>query len=505
MARYNPHRWGPALRNNGSYHMMMAGATPSEEPTSLLEHSLDSPSQDLTEPVTQVIQRIVRGRIQNVTKTVEGARETGITYTMGFPSALWTPALELARQGGCNRDFFLNYLCPDNEQHRHVIVLPDSTLDPPIESTALVTVTGDAGETISETTTLRTSERWRMYEFRTTELSVLQQGEPLADVPLHAVDFVLPDCVGCSDNIWTELVTGGFNDAAAPNVLVTGDRFANFESTTSPAPIGSYITSIRAYGDILIAGFADNPDVSAATTGGTLVSGDRGQSFVIDDNVNGITEPIHGVARFGGLYIAVGGAASGAAVVYISADGVTWESVVSSALPASDALTAVTVDEDNGQIWMVGESGSLLVATFSGDSLLVSDLSGNLPGSPTTLHDVAVIGQGMITVVGATASGGYYAESYDGGATFLQPSAPIGSALVSVSGNKYRTLVTNGTKIYERSLLTGASFKEIGMEAGGTIDGTITEVRQAPGDVNYFVAVTTNGQTVMGRPPYPNA
>lgn len=485
---YNPSKWGPATTNKGDYEFMMQPKYRYEEPISLLEHAVTSPSQNLTDPVTIVQQKKVRGKIMTFEKVIKGAEQTGMTYTMLFPSSLWTPALQRARIGGSvTTDFFALYLCPSNSDFRHAYIWPEGYLDPPSEVEDFLINTADAGTPLTEQTTLRVSERLTQFALLFNEQTTIS-GQALT-----AVSFVIPDCFDVETEVWTDIVAGEDGDAAAPNSYVSGDRFATNSANSTGAPVGSQIEDIFNDGDVVLMAFSDGVGVATGTTGGTLISADGGATFTIDSN---ITEPVYGVTKFGGTYVAVGGTGSGAGLIWTSSDGISWTAVSSTILSAgTDALTDIAVDGD--VFYAVGEGGSLVRGQFSGDSIVLNDLSANLPGTPGTLNRILVLAEDNFVVAGAS---GYMAETEDGGSSFVQIPFPGSAAITALDGNRYRLLAGAGTNVYEASILNRNSWTAV-----YTATGNITDIDMAEEEFNYFVIVTDGGEVIFARPPYPNA
>lgn len=487
---YNPSKWGPATSNKGDYEFMMQPKYRYEEPISLLEHAVTSPSQNLTDPVVVVQQKKVRGKIMTFEKVIKGAEQTGMTYTMLFPSSLWTPAMHRANLGAggtITTDFFALYLCPSNDDYRHAYIWPEGYMDPPSEVEDFLINTNDAGTPLTHQTTLRVAERLTQFALLFNEQTVI------TDQALTAVSFVLPDCFDVTTEVWTDIVVGEDGDAAAPKSYVSDDRFATNTGSTTGAPTGSMIEDIYSDGDTVLMAYSDGVGVGSGVIGGTAISADGGVTFTLDAD---ITEPVYGVTKFGGSYVAVGGTGAGAGLIWTSSDGVNWDAVTSTILSgATDALTDIDVDGD--VFYAVGEGGTLVRGQYSGDSIVVNDLSANLPGTPGTLNKVLVLTEDNFIVAGAAA---YMAETEDGGETFVQIPFPGSASIVALDGNRYRLLAGAGTKVYESSILNRNSWTAV-----YTATGNITDIDMAEDDFNYFVIVTDGGEVVFAKPPYPNA
>lgn len=488
---FNPNKWGPTLTQK-DFELFMAGETPADPQISLLEHALTSPSQELSDPVTAPVQKKVRGRIVTVNKTVRPAEQTALTYTLLFPSSFWTPALQKARQGGlCYTDFFAKYLCPESPEYEIAYYWPDSLLDPPSEVTDFTTNTTDT-EQINEQTTLHTVQRETLWALRMD-----RQADQTN--PLQTIAFNQEDCVGCTADIWTSLIAAGTptaeDDAEAQ---LTDDRFATVTAVAMGIPADSIATKVFSKGAVRLVSFSDAA-VASGTIGGVAASFDEGLTWVLDSN---ITAPMYGVAKFNDVYIAVGGTGTGAALVYQSSNGIDWTAVVSSALPASNAAYRLAVDEDGAAFYVGCEGGKLLKGTLSGGSILLADISTNLPTISGLLSAVAVLEKDHV-VVGSTT--GYIAESFDGGATFNKLAFASSSAVTGLAGDRFRLLVGAGTKVYERSILTNMELKPFVPQLSVSITGDITDLAMAPGDNNYFAAVTDDGEIIFFKPFFPNA
>ena len=490
MASQTPNKWGPQTTQK-SFEFFMEGALPSDPQISLLEHALTSPSQELTDPVTAPVQKKVRGRIVTVNKVVLPAEQTGLTYTLLFPSAFWTPALQKARNGGlCETDFFALYLCPEDPQFNLAYIYPDSQLDPPSEVTDFITNTTDT-EVLTEQTTLRTTERKILWAVNMSRVADQTNA-------LNAIAFDLDDCVGCSADIWTSLIAAGVPAAGTDaEAQLTENRFASVTAVGMLTPNDAIITSLFSQGDVRLATFSDAA-IATGTIGGVAASFDGGLTWALDSN---ITASMFDVNKFAGQYVAVGGTGAGIGLLYVSNNGIDWTSLAPAAITGTNALNRLAVDEEGGAIYFGGEGGKLYKGVISGGTIAVTDISANLPTVSTLISAIAVLGKNHV-IVGAAA--GYVAESFDGGATFTRLSFTSASAVTGLAGTRYRTLLTAGTKVFERSILTGMQFKEVKPQ-GSANTGAFTDLAMAPGDYNYFAATTDAGEVMFMRPFYPNA
>ncbi len=492
--------WGPQEGiDSKDYLMMMEGSTPVSRPERLVGHSMTSPNFNRSDALQMVRVKLQNGRIRTYTVTKRAPELRSVEYTIGFPSgALYTPALAAALRPNNRNTFYLKYLCASDRRFNHAYALPDATLDSPQPEGDLITI--DQENAVTETSTLRTGEQVKVWALGYS----LAYTDSSAD-PLYAAAFKTFDCPSEDDVPGLDVLAGGGDGTAAPLALSTDDRFESVTNPTTGIGTAKVITDIYTDGDIVVVAHSDKELPSGpATAGGIVVSTDDGANFAA---VSGITVPIFGVDRIGDTFVAVGGTGAGAAKVYIARGNVTtWTEVASVALPGTDALAGVAVDEYTGRIYMVGESGTLLVAQLSGSAMPISDISANLPGTPGLLTEVAVLGDDHVAVGGAA---GYFAESFDGGATFQQKTVAGSTVIGAIGGTTLRTLVGAGTNLYERDILTNMDFKKVVLEDGQAVTGNYTAIAtgvdEALGRFNMFVAVTDDSEVVIGKPFYPGA
>jgi len=484
---YNPNKWGPETTQK-SYEFLMEGATCVAVPISLLEHALTSPSQELSDPVVAPVQSKVRGRIVTVNKTVLAAEQTALTYTLLFPSSFWTPALQKARNGGlCYTDFYAKYLCPSDPKFNQAFIYPDSLLDPPVETGDFVTNTTST-EILTEQTTLHTTKREILWAVGAVKVADQTNA-------LNAIAFDQADCVGCSADVFTGLIAGGVPTAlASPAAQITDDRYASVTAAVTGIPADSIITDVYSSGDVRLASFSDAV-LATGTVGGVAASFDDGVTWALDTN---ITAPMFGVDKFNDTYIAVGGTGVGIGLIYSSTNGLDWTAVTGAALAGTSALNRITVDAKANAFYTGGEAAFFLKGTLSGGAIALSAIT--LPGSPGVISAIGVLGQDHVMVGGAV---GYLQESFDGGASWTSVAFTSSAAVTGVAGNCWRTVIVAGAKIYERSILTDQAVKVLVPNV--TITGDYTDLAAAPGDFNYFAAVTDDGEIVFVAPFYPNS
>lgn len=478
--------WGP---KNGidsrDYVLLMAAETPLRYPFKLLAHTLTSPSQELSDTLTIPFTEIKNGKIRLVQRVKRAAEETGRSYTLGFPSALLTPALEVAMRGGCaTRDFFMLYLCPEDEQYAHFIAFPESVMDQPVEANDLITVEDTA--IIQQTTTLRTSGREINFHLD------LLVAHTVAANAVHALAVQLAECAGCDELPNRNLVYGGGSGTASLGGK-TLNQFNSVAAFTFPAGIGAtmIMTDVIFVGNAVLASFADKADYTATpATGAVAFSPDGGTTWVVPNNV---TDALYAVAYFNGAYYAFGD--SGA--MWRSENGVKWTDV--SVASITSTIGAAAVDEDAGRLYLVGKSGLVLQMT-TGDRVV--DLT-TAVGTTKDLYSVGVFRENWVAVGGAD---GVFVESVNvGSAPWVAGSVGGSTAKVSgIAGTAYRQIVGAGASVYERSLLTSLEFGPMPVFSGQTITGNVTDVVMG-GDANFFAVAYDSGEIAVLKPRHPYA
>ncbi|APU89037.1 hypothetical protein Rctr85_008 [Virus Rctr85] len=495
---YTPAWWGPQNGIDSKdyiLHMQGAGGV-SDVPVSLLGHSLTSPSQNLTDALQFVETRLRNGRVTTVSRTKRAAYETSRTYTVGFPSALWTPLMERSILGGCTTALFMMYQCPEDRIYDHVDILPDATLNPAIEAEDVIT-TGEDTNIITHTSELQVPEKIRQWR-----LGFERIYDAAGTVAYNDIALLTEDCPGCDFVAGQGVIVAGGDGTAVPDVQLTDDRFGSVTALTGLGIATDTATAVFSEGDLVLVALTES---GADPDGKLYVSRDRGVSFAV---VAGFTDIVNAFAKLGNTIIAIGdtGGASTGATVYLSEDqGSTWSEVTASAVTAltTQALNHVAVDPATGRIYMVADGGKMLVARLSGSTLTVSDISANTGAGINNLNAVAVLAKNHVVIGGAA---GFAAESKNGGVTFAVLDVPGSDAIGGLDGNIYRLVIGAGTKLYERSLITKNAITEIVPENGQTLVGAVTRVKMGlEGNMNQFFAVTASGEVVLGRGFYPNA
>jgi photosystem II stability/assembly factor-like uncharacterized protein len=495
---FTPSFWG-GTQTSEDYQMLTDGDSPVSTPVDLTGHGMTSFGQELSDPLDVNVVTLERGRKRNRSKRIRQAEQQAITFTLLMGNQLWSKLLHRSRQAlqGCLTTIYARRLCAPEDQYAHAFIFDEVAIDPATRVNDFIPIDGTA--TIAE---------WQADARASRELIVWSTaGYLLTDYAdaLYAVALATEDCADCiSDDIYQVGFAVGGNGTDAGVILKTTNRFGSVSEVSNASAAGDIFTCIWTEGDVVLLGFADDASVAAGTTGGTFFSTDQLSSAPTIDS--GITEPIRGVTKFNGQYVAVGGTGVGAPKVYLSTDGTNWTALSSAVLTGTNALTGVDVDPTANRMYIVGEGGTLLKGSASGTSISLVDISANLPGAPGILNKVKVLAEDHVAVAGAS---GYYAESFDGGVTWTEPNVPGSTAITALAGTKYRTMVGAGTSFYERSVLSDYSFNAKALAEGSTITGDVRDIYNPVDSVqdsfNYFVAVTDDGEIVVFRPQYPNA
>lgn len=481
--------WGSASTTK-DWTLLMEGDTPISAPYILENHGMSDLSSDEIDRVLHRYTKRVNGRSVTLTNVLRPAERTGLTFTMLFNGFQWSRALQLARENkNCPTTLYLRRNCPPNSKEEQARVLTNVIMNKPTDVNAVIDV-GEEANPVTEQSEGYASEEfrlWKLGNFLVTDFAE----------PAYGVIAREKECVDCGEGVFQEFLVIA-TDGDSFSSYVTDDRFATTTDKTalgSAAPSGSIPTDAYYADDVILVSFKN----SLGTTGGTVFSADNGATATVDSN---ITAAIAGVGYFDGQYIAAGGALAGQALVYLSDNGIAWTSTTGAALPANKAILALAIDTEAENVYFVGEDGLAVKGYRSGtNSLAFTALT--LPGSVSSIdiNSVAVLGADHIAVGGA---GGYYAESLDGGATWTQPIVTTTSAILAISGDRYRSLYGAGTAIARRDILNNMAYKNDSLEDGQVVTGNVTGIAY-DGDPNYFVSVTDAGNVVVSRPYYPNA
>lgn len=486
-----PPSWG-GTNTSKDYEFLMQGATILSEPISLAgEHSIDTPTQNLTEPVLRRYVTFVKGRLVDREQVIRSADQLSLTMNVNFGQGLETPLLQRARRL-LRTTMAARRVCADPRES-HVYIWPDAIPNPPTRVNAPITI---------EDTVMA---QWQS-EFRTDEEYIVKEvgvfsakTAATTPVPLYAVAFLDEECSTASGTQFSDLVAVGGDGVGSISILLSNNRFTtSFVPSSAPAPVGSIGTSVFTSGDVVLVGFSDEPRdaIATSTIGGTLFSSDGGQNFALDTN---ITAPIFAVGKFGSVYLAAGGVGATPGVPYmgVSTDGVNWTAVTSPAFPVTGIFVSLSVDEIEGRVYALTAAGALFVGTLNGGTLVFSPLT--LPATvPASMFKVHVMAKGAIAVSGGA---GYYAESLDSGATFeIKPVGAGSSAVRAIAGGPYRTVIGASNFVNDRTLLSDNTFRRV-QPQNGLVNDVITDIVAVndPRELNFYAATTVDGEVVVIR------
>lgn len=488
-----PSTWGPPIH---SHERMLWVAGPNgvtDIPIPLEGHGLDTGSPELSEAITYTTTVKRRGRIIPVTITLRSAIEMSVSYDIGIPAAIWTPAMQ-ASYTGCIKDFFLEYVCPTDSIYRHFIVLERGALTPAIEANGLI-VNEATGEAVRYTTTI-TVER-RLWGWGLGYRPVYAAG---GTIVLNGISFIDEDCPDCDSSPGLSLLTAGGDGTAAPTIVVTDDRFTT-TTTPSAGSVADVAYATFSVADVQLVSAGDDADPSAATTANVYRSIDGGTTYV---EVPDIDIVVYKFISVGDDIMAVGVTVGGAASTWISTDrGNSFTELVNSDYPAAEAFVTAAYDKETLKLYFGGASGSLFTGRLSTTGLSLTDITANLGGTPTAIAEVVLLDRDNLVVAGAA---GVVKESWDGAATFSTIAFPTTAAITCAAGNKYRLVLGSSTKVYQRSFLTRNRIVEAELEDGAVLTGNVTDVAMnVDDDFNRFAVCTDDGEVALGLPFYPTA
>lgn len=502
-----PAEWGPRL-NTRSYDFYLGGNTPVSRGILLDNHGMEAPANDNIDEVTEDYEVRQRGTYVIKRRVIRQQQTVRATFNINVPNVIMSPVLDAARKnakGGviCYKRLYGILNCPTDSKFLHAVVWDNTIFRSPVRAAAFRTIE-DAAKVA-----------WTVESVGDLEDVIFSVGlfemAELAE-PMYAVEYFSDDCPACVGDapFSAALAVGGDGGVSDPVVVRrTFDRFATTTSLTTDAATNGHVgTSAYIEGSIALVGYSDDPDVGgAATTGGVLFWSDIDADTPAAPSVDvGITEPIFGIARFNGVFIAVGGTTAGAAVVYTSDDGVNWTAVVSGALPATHAATSIAVDKDNECLYVTCENGILLKGYVSANSLTFTDISSLLvsPGT-NALFVVRVFAPGHIAVGGAA---GFYNEMFPGDTEFTAVAVPGTDAVYAVAGTKYRAITAAGETLYVRDMLNNNLYTAKTVEDGASFGSAVVRgIAMPPGayEHNYALVVLDDGTVGSFRPYFPGA
>lgn len=498
-----PSTWGPVI-DSLDYELMIQNTSPVGRPISVVGHTLGSPGQDLSDPLTYSVAKKERGRIVVRTITKRAAQETGRTYQIGIPSSLMTPVMIRAERGQ-RTTFYSVYLCAEDSDFDHAYIYPDATLTPPIEAEDPITVEDTVIQ--SHTTDVGVGQRIRLWNSKFSIFTTLVGGAATAllDVANAPVECNAEDL----ENVAQAFHAVGGNTSDSGYYARTSNRWSSVTAvTTIGAGAGDYNHAVYDDGGVVIVTTNDAADLSA--TAGTASISAGGGAFIA---ATGLADPVYALAALGDLVIGVGKGgtvlAAGPSGAHVSDDrGGSWTEIESSALGTANViLVDIATDEENEIAYAVGTDSvgtSPVLLTFreSGGAVVVSDISSTLSGlGATGLNAVEVLGEDRIAIGGPS---GFYAESEDGADTWSPIAVGTTNDITSIAGTVYRTVVGAEDDFFYRDVLNDNNFRQGALEAGQTLSGNITRIRrELEDDPNYFIFVTDDGEVVLAIPPHP--
>ncbi len=493
--------WG-AASSQKDFLLYMEGSNPTIEPTALVGHSWTSPNVEASEALKYTEEYLQGGKRRTRQKTIQAAEILGRTYTIGFPSAAWSPALERAKRAAgklVETTFYAVRTCPPNSDEQYAYVYPKGVMGAPQEAGDLISI--DGTDFITETSEVSIPDRFQVWVTKQTIVNTIT-----AAVSFFAAAFrTEEDCADPNATVLQEVVLGGGDPTtpAAASLRLSEDRAASTTAATIGAPSGSVVKSIYTEGERILVGFDDDGAASPGAVGGTAFSSDGGATWSLD---SGITECVYGVSKLNDKYIAVGGTTAGASKVWYSSDGINWTASTASSLAAGKQLRDIAVEPENNYAILVGLDGTAFKLYYNGTSFTVSTLT--LPSvTGVDLFSVARLDKDNFAVVGES---GYYRETINGANTWLAVTAPGTVTFLKVRGNKYSTWLVTAAKIYRRSILSKGAFEEITLDDGAAFTGNITGIAvptmsNMDDESNYAIVVTDDAEVAFVNPPYPNA
>lgn len=480
--------WGPDEGiSTLDFQLLMSYTDPTKYPYELDSHTLDTPTQNLTDTVTFSRTKKVRGRMKVVTTVSRSAEETSLDIPLGFPAGvLWSPALKLAKRGRCQRDFFLRYLC-GADCHDNFFVLPNARLDAPAVATALITVNDTV--VIGWTTTLHAEEM--LQYFHLDSYRKLEQ----AGWTFLTVAPVPEECQDCDLCIKRRLIGG--SNGAIPAILRTADNGANWTDVTANLTAAGatalyFVSDIAADGDYVVVGLRDNADPTAATLGQAFYSSDGGVTYT---QFAGYTEGVNKVIFFNERPYLIGTNGS----VYYSPDNVSLVEVQNNI--STVTLTDASVDAGEGVMYISGMLSGGIGTLFVYDGTALSDISTSA-NQLVDLLSVHVYDRNFLAVGG---TGGTYAESVDGATTWRTVTLSGSAADVNdIEGDRYRHVVAAGSVLYERSIMTEMRFTARTPRYNVTPTGDIEDIEYGIDQDEYmFVSAGPDGMYFTHTPCHP--
>lgn len=302
-----------------------------------------------------------------------------------------------------------------------------------------------------------------------------------AGLTVYAIGYRRASCVDCERYPERSVFYGGF-EGVALKFFKSDDGFA---TSTSAAPFpfdGGLIAWMTAWvGDTVV----------QATDNGLIVSVDGGNSYELA--VNGVFRAAHYFEDIRTFY-AVGD--SGA--IYYSTNGLNWHNVSNTVFPAA-SLYDVAYDPLSETVYVVGDdAGDPVVMTLYGDA--IGDITADV-GITEGVQRVKMLAPGHILIASI---GGQMAENCDViKAGWTNFSIGSGGDTNVILGDRYRTFVSNGNKLWVRSIgdrSGGVNWSALTFASGAGITGVITggaEFIDRNGAINHLVIGTDDGEIAI--------
>lgn len=335
-------------------------------------------------------------------------------------------------------------------------------------------------------------------------LSASLTGTP-ATGALYAVAWMKPDYCGNASECPGDIVIGGVivGDAVGENAAILSTNISRFDTETHIAlGLGAteVVTDILVVGETQFFTWSDNIDPSTATDGGLLV---RRNGAVSEAEVSGspIGAPMYGLTLDGdGRVIAVG------------QNGAIFVTTMANPTVLSDISVAAETD-DFIAVASGGSSVSYIAASngnaFSLVASQVTDITTAVKDGETVAiwNKVASLSYGHVIFCGPN---GIISETIDDGENWDASVLNQGAGnVLAATGHTFRTLVSIGNAIFERSPLELAEEDEFatmkwrqlelagGQEPSGNIvDMAILYWLNGP---NVLAFVTDDGEVGYGR------
>lgn len=492
-----PSTWGPEDGvSNADYILQAQGDLgASQNPIQDLDgHGIGTESQESQEALKDTVRSFIRGQLRTISRVVAPMIFLSRTYPVALRSDLWNPMKRFSEFVGCKKDFFLRYVCAVDDIYSHVKIISRGTIDPLIPVENMVEAKGDRA-VITHSTNIDSEEtRW---QFKAVASKVRTEA---ASIVLNAIAFIGTDCPGCDSTFGTDLIAVGGDAVAKPAVTLTDDRF----NTVTLPDVGELLDvayKVFSSGALQLLSYGVGADPTAATAAQIAKSVDGGTTWVVDLTIDDV---IVDFVEVGKDILAVGyTVTTGLPVIWLTSDRAgTWVELTDPLLTGTDRLLSVDYDESRLRLYFSGEASIFWTGKLTNNSILLADLSANLPGSPVNLTQVKVLTQDNIMVAG---DAGYLVESWDGAENFTTLNFATDD-IAAFDGDQYRIIIGAATKLYIRDILGDNEIVELILESGVILTGNITDVAMNVfDDFERFSVVTDIGEIVIVVPPYPGA